>query len=351
MQDIFIINRYNNRKNIQSLIDRFPFAQVIPSEFIPIQTINKCVNKARTKFVWILSDYCDYSNFDFSFLPPPWEADQLHSWATDQRKFGDTFFICIESFKKQNNISSIEQYQHVNWHSDSVTSCLKNLDVMYISNGEPNETKNYDHTCDRVGKKIHWIRGIDNRSAAIKHAATISSTDWFFAVWAKLEIKEKFNWYWQPNYFQEPKHYIFYAENQMTGLTYGHMGLIAYNKTLAINTINPGLDFTMSQPHDVIPIISGVAHYNQSPLTTWRTAFREVIKLQHYNNVNPNAENKERLYAWTNIAKGQYSEWSLQGARDALEYYNSVEGNLTDLELTYTWQWLDKYVKIKGYNI
>jgi hypothetical protein len=127
-------------------------------------------------------------------------------------------------------------------------------------------------------------------------------------------------------------------------LEYGHQGLIAYNKKLVLATEEiQRLDFTLSQPHGVEPVLSGIAYYNSDPWTTWRTAFREVVKLRHYCDITPDVETEYRLDIWQKHAQGDHAEWSLRGAQDAIEYYNSVSGNYDSLLLTFEWAWLHDY--------
>jgi len=194
------------------------------------------------------------------------------------------------------------------------------------------------------------VQNVNGRSAAYQAAAKISTTNWFFAVFAKLEVNPDFNWAWQPDYWQEPKHYIFHARNPVNGLIYGHQAMIAYNRRLVLSAQSSGIDFTLSQPHEVVPILSGVAHYNQDAWTTWRTAFREVVKLKHFQSVSTTVETEYRLKKWLSVANGDYSEWSIRGSEDAVEYYTSVRGNYEDLKLTYEWQWLKDYAVKKHYN-
>jgi hypothetical protein len=156
-----------------------------------------------------------------------------------------------------------------------------------------------------------------------------------------------FPWDWQPDYFQEPKHYIFNAKNCLNGLEYGHMAMIAYNKKLVLDTANAGIDFTLSQPHQSVPILSGNAIFNQDPWTTWRTAFREVVKLCHFNSCSPTVENTHRLKVWSTRAEGAYAEWCLLGAQDAIKYYELVNGDYDKLCLTYEWDWLRTYYSTK----
>jgi len=158
-------------------------------------------------------------------------------------------------------------------------------------------------------------------------------------VFAKLAVND-FDWCWQPDYWQQPKHYIFNARNPVNGLEYGHMGMIAYNKQLVLENNSPGIDFTLSQPHESVPILSGVAYFNQDAWTTWRTAFREVLKLRLFMATQPTPETEHRLNIWLTNAVGNYSNYCLDGARDAVAYYDAVAGDPAQLQLSFDWKWL-----------
>jgi GMP synthase-like glutamine amidotransferase len=220
------------------------------------------------------------------------------------------------------------------------------LDIVFISNGEPYEELLYHHTEYMTNSDVKWIRGIDGRVAAYQAAAKASETPWFFAVWAKLEVSGgSFPWgEWQPDFWQQPKHYIFNAKNPVNGLEYGHQGMVAYNKKLVLENNNPGIDFTLSQPHESVPLLSGVARFNQNAWVTWRTAFREVVKLKHFMVTQPTLETEYRLDVWLKVANGDHAEWCLRGAADAEIYYNEVNGNYDKLMLSFEWAWLkDKF--------
>ena len=219
------------------------------------------------------------------------------------------------------------------------------LDIVYISNGEPDEERWYEHLCYMSNtNNIEWVRGVNGRVAAYQEAARRSRTPWFFAVFAKLEVLgSDFPWFtWLPDYFQEPKHYIFNSRNPVNGLEYGHMAMIAYNKKLVLENNTPGIDFTLSQPHESVPILSGVAHFNQSTITTWRTAFRETLKLKHSMETEPTLETGHRLATWCTVAEGDFAEECLAGANDAVRYYNEVGGDYEKLKLSFEWAWLQE---------
>jgi hypothetical protein len=221
----------------------------------------------------------------------------------------------------------------------------KPLDIVFIDNGEPNAEYNWlqlPHVS--IPNQIHRSTGVNGRVAAYHAAAQLSTTPWFFAVFAKLEVNDTFDWTWQPDRLQEPKHYIFHARNPANGLEYGHQAIIAYNRELVLNNPGVGLDFTLDSAHEVVPIVSGTAEYLHTPWMAWRTAFRECIKLQGSNDV----ESKYRLDKWlNNHGDVKNGEWSIYGAQDAVEYWKSVNGDLTKLRKSYDWVWLASYALIR----
>jgi hypothetical protein len=221
------------------------------------------------------------------------------------------------------------------------------LDIVFIDNGEPNAEANYIYlkwAAERANTiKIHRSSGVSGRVAAYQAAAELSTTPWFFAVFAKLEVSSSFNWSWQPDRLQEPKHYIFHAYNPVNGLEYGHMSTIAYNKQLVLANTAEGLDFTLDQAHEVVPVLSGTANYHTDMWTCWRTAFRECIKLK---DSLPNVENEYRLNQWLTKDNTE-GQWSIKGATDAVEYYNAINGNFAELRKSYDWAWLNSYAMLK----
>ena len=224
------------------------------------------------------------------------------------------------------------------------------LDIIFFSNGEQGADLNYEHLLSLTRGLPNKVLRIDKINGRVKsqHAAASSSTSpWYFLVNAKLKVNSKFDFNWQPDRLQIPKHYIFHAKNPVNGLVYGHQAIVANNKKLTLANFGTGLDFTMDSEHEVVEINSGVGIYNTSEWDTWRTAFRECIKLKASSTV----ENIERLESWLSIANGDYAEYSLLGAKNAIEYYETVNGDFDKLRLSYDWMWLkEQFNKINIIN-
>lgn len=416
--------------NVATLAERFSHARTVRYYDNHLDTIRRCIARARTPWVWIISSCCDYADFDFEFRAVPWEAYQLHCWHSGNQKFGDTFLINIEEFRKQQTIELLEWYKEVNWHypgvprlswptvvydSDNLIELIQNSkfdspyimfttsyhdssidynvvlwrqklrnitsfsqgnslvlvpkdaqtyvetqvydypyieklnytkdiaqDIIFISYDEPNADANWDILSEKFpqARRLHGVEGMEK---ALLKAAEMSKTDWYYAVFAKTELHPDFDFGFRPDLFQQPKHYIFHAQNPLNGLQYGHMGVVLYNCNIVKNVNEFGIDYTMSALHEVVPKVSAVARFNSNPYQTWRTAFREAGKLAQFCDEKDNVENEYRLDVWTNEAEGLYSEWCLQGARDGVMFYQANKEDKTQLKNAFNWVWLREY--------
>jgi len=392
----------------------------------------------KHEFVWVCSSICDYSKFDFTWHPEQWQATMLHVFASDEQKFGDTFYMHVPTFAEYASRKALLEWYDVNFVTTSVprrpvpvirhdfdsqaeavrtldwagplalftntdyvsgnlvtvplwrenvktvvplssgaTSVIvpktavpyvktqlydyayidkthrvlkdQPLDIVFIDNGERDADSNFTHLNSatyNLPNRLHRSSGVNGRVAAYQAAANMSETPWFFAVFAKLRVDQHFDWSWQSDRMQQAKHYIFHAGNPVNGLVYGHQAMIAYNRQLVRENTGTGLDFTLDQAHEVVPIFSGTAMYAESPWMAWRTAFREALKLRAS---LPDVENEYRLNAWLKEDSGTIANghWSSKGAADAVDYYEEVGGDFEALKKSYEWAWLASYVFVK----
>lgn len=256
-------------------------------------------------------------------------------------KSSDTFIHVIDGTEAIISTRAIKllydklnDYPDIKYHATGKEPEL--LDIVFFSNNESCAEENYQHLLSlNLPNRIVRVDGVNGRIASQQAAANSSNTEWYFLVNAKLKINDTFNFNWQPDRLKTRRHYIFKALNPLNNLEYGHMAMVANNKTLTMNTKGYGLDFTMESPTEVVDMLSGVAVFN-SEWDVWRTAFREVIKLCYAKD----SESKKRLEVWTTVAEGPFAQNSLQGAKDAVEYYHSVNGDFEKLKLSYDWAWL-----------
>jgi len=385
------------------------------------------------EFVWICSSICDYTDFDFSWHPEQWQATMLHVFASNEQKFGDTFYMHVPSFAEHaehrallewydcnfvnvgvprrpmpvvqhDHDTHVEAIKTIDWAgplavfstNDQVdtiptvslwrentktvvplspsgaavivprecknylktqlydypyidktkksTQPMQLQDIVFISYDEPEAENNWNMLQSKYAraKRVHGVEGMEN---ALATAAELSSTAWYFAVFGKTELYPGFDFVFQPDYLQQPKHYIFYSENRVNKLVYGEMAIIMYNCRLILENRNKefGLDYTLSFPHEVVPIISTYGNFDTSPYHTWRTAFREVSKLYDMQEKSPSIDTEYRINIWETVANGDYAEWALTGARDGREFYYKYKDDFAYRKNSFNWQWLQNY--------
>lgn len=354
--DTFLVN-VNRLRNILPTVNRldnydeinFNGSQVVDRLPAPVVVVNDdthCdVVKTESDFpyqVFVTSDNQDLNVY---------VEEPMALWHEDTKNIiinskGGTHIIAPKEVK---NYVKKELYDYPYIITSKKVIDSKPLDIIFLSNGEESADDNIEHLLSitkHLPNRVVELRGIDGRVKSQHAAANAAETPWYFLVNGKLRVNEQFDFKWQPDRLQIAKHYIFMATNPVNGLEYGHQAIVANNKNLTLNTVVKGLDFTMDSEHEVVDMNCGIAVFNTSPWDTWRTAFRETIKLKHASMTTNDTGSKYRLNVWTNIAEGQHAEWSIRGAKDAVKYYEEVNGDFEKLRLSYDWAWLrDRFTK------
>ena len=211
--------------NIEQSVGYFPCPEVLYSGDNLIDVVKnynfqfpyaKFVREDRDNYDILTSDICMWTEKDRQIVP--YTSD--HSCCLVPKD--------VKKYLK----TQLYDYPYLKT-SDTVVRRSPNLDIIFISNREPEAERWFTHCLEHSrGSNIRRVMNVDGRTKAYQAAAEASSTDWFFAVFAKLEVDPNFDWNWQPDYWQEPKHYIFHARNPVNDLVYGHQAMIAIIKGL-----------------------------------------------------------------------------------------------------------------------
>jgi|TARA_R110002074_G_scaffold101333_2_gene218790 hypothetical protein len=300
------------------------FQRPITRTYFQLKNLMKSYNNNSDFYTWMINNKMEDVKLP-DYYPSFWEDEKMYTW-------GKTKDIMMVPGKR-----NIKQFydidRHVHFDYDYK---VKQMDIVFLSYDEPSAEK-YWKVLKEKHPRAKRIRGIKGRTLAYHKAAEMSETDYFFAVFPTIELEDSFDFTFQPDRLREACHYIFHAKNPVTGLEYGHRAVIMYNKHLCVSTIHPSLDFTLSQPHTVVPQLCGTSHFNQTPEISWRVAFREVLKLCE---MKPTVESRYRLKKWCELGKGQYALLVQRGALDAVQYYKEVNGDKRSLQLSYELDWL-----------
>ena len=353
--DTFFINVNKLRMLVEELdklekIEKINFNQHQRVKRLPAPTYitesDTHVSVTNTDFNWPYATFLTADNKEITAL----DNEPISLWSTESKNIlitstGGTRIVVPREAKEYVK-KELYDYPYISKANKLIQS--NPLDIVFLSNGEIGADENYEHllkVTKGLPNRVVRVDGVNGRVQAYHAAAEASNTSWMFTVFAKLHVNSKFDFSWQPDRLQVPKHYIFYASNPVNGLVYGHQAMIAYNKQITLDNMGKGLDFTLDNEHEVVELNSGVARYNTDPFSTWRTSFREAIKLK----LDDSSDSKYRLSVWTLIGEGDFAQYSIDGAKHAVEYYESVNGELDKLRLSYDWPWLQKYFNTK-YN-
>lgn len=279
------------------------------------------IRHSSTRFYYLVDDA---SKIDFNFHVP--HDMRKHNYAFVNECGSDSHYLLNAKSPQIGTSPKLIQTHR------TIQNCY---DVVFLSNGEPCANEHYERLeALRLPNRLIWVRDIKGRNKAYKEAARQSRTPYFFAVFAKIEINPEFDFTFGCELFDR-RHYVFHSRNPINGLEYGHQGVILYNKEAVLDNPGDAIDFTMAQLYRSIPTVSGVAHYAFNPIGAWRTAFRECLKLCLFGDLS----SLKRLEQWqTGI--GEYAQWSIVGAKDAVEFHRQFKDSPAELLKTYDWPYL-----------
>jgi len=300
------------------------FQRPIPKVYFKLKNPINAYNTDTNLYKWMIN--MEIKDHELpNFYPSFWEDVKMYSW-------GETNDIMlVPGDRKLEKFYDIDPHVHYDMQYK-----VKPMDIIFLSYDEPNADENWKKLKSRFprAKRSHGVKG---RTLAYHTAASMSETDYFFAVFPTIELADSFNFDFQPDRLREACHYIFHCRNPINGLEYGHRAIIMYNKHLCLSTIHPRLDFTLSQPHTVVPELCGTSHFNTTPEISWRVAFREVLKLCE---MKPTVESRHRLKKWCALGKGTHAKLVQKGALDAVKYFQENKHDKHALMLSYELDWL-----------
>ena len=300
------------------------FQQPIVRTTFTLKDPIKAYNNAPAFYKWMINK--DLANNDLpNFYPSFWEDEKMYTWGKTKD------IMLVPGDRDIDQFYDIDRSVHFEMEYET-----KSMDIVFLSYDEPS-AEAYWKVLKEKYPRAKRLQGVKGRTQAYHAAAAMSETDYFFAVFPTIELADSFDFTFQPDRLKNACHYIFHAKNPVTGLEYGHRAVILYNKHLCLSTIHPSLDFTLSQPHTVVPQLCGTSHFNLTPEISWRVAFREVLKLCE---MKPTVESKFRLKKWCELGKGAYALLVQRGALDAVGYYKEVNGDKDALQLSYELDWL-----------
>lgn len=322
--DIFYIDTYEDYLSARSLSTTDMF-WIIPNEVVPLPDF-----KFDLRF--------DYHNrYDRSI------HHMFKNKDIEENKYNGIMLVSKNKVIPKREIEFrflVEKKEH-----DIVASELKLYDIVFISYDEPNADKNYKLLQSKnIKNKIHRINGIKGIHQAHLEAAKLSSTPMFWVVDADAVVADDFNFtHLVPRYDRYIVH-VWHSQNPINDLEYGYGGikLLPKKQTLEMNLDTTDMTTSISSNLRVMPYVSNITEFNLDPFSTWRSAFRECVKLSSKIILGQvDEETSSRLDTWCTIGIDRpYGNYSILGACAGRKYGEENAANLAALNKINDFEWL-----------
>jgi hypothetical protein len=208
-----------------------------------------------------------------------------------------------------------------------------NTPVYFLYTDENNLNENWERLL-QVAPWAEAVASIGTIFESHKHIASLCQGDRFYVVDADCWIVDGFTFDKQIEL--KPKYVaVFRAKNPINGLVYGHGGIKLFSKDCfsAERLDRPDMTTTLADGYIKLNILASEHRFNYTPYATWRTAFREAVKLSAGINKNNNdQESQDRLTMWCEAgAETQFGHFAIHGAREgchwASEDYDTMKVN------------------------
>jgi hypothetical protein len=216
-------------------------------------------------------------------------------------------------------------------------------DIIFISNNEPNSDEHWRILSSRfvLAKRINDVKGIHNAHIA---AAKSSFTKMFWVVDGDAQVLEEFKFdYVVPEYDLDCVH-IFHSRNPINDLVYGYgaIKLLPRRLTLEVDTTSLDMTLSINNKIKVIEQVSNITNFNVDKFSTWRSAFREAVKLTiNVVNKKDNDESLKRLSTWCTMGDDRpYGSYAIKGALAGKAYALVNFENVDKLKLINDFEWL-----------
>ena len=283
-------------------------------------------------------------NYTVEYVIPWHDLEYEHVWVLDRQCLTDND-LDIWAIK----VRAVESVKGVKYIGSVTPSIFDQLDVVFISYDEPEAEANWARVLEQAphAKRVTGVKGI---FAAHCRAAELATTDMFYVVDGDAWLADGWTFDYQPTIWNRNCTYIWTSRNPINDLEYGYGGVKLFPRQKLLDSwLWQGLDMTTEVMKDimVMPGVSNETRFNTDEFSTWRSAFRECVKLCYHLEQNPDDwPTREKLKVWLNADYGRpFTEYSLKGAAFAVEFVKKNINNSNMLLKVNDRKWLEKEFK------
>ena len=306
-------------------------------------TFEEAQRKSITKFFWVVWDCLDVNDdFDFDFIPSEYDEEYTHVFLNDGEYDGGIALVRKDSNparKELDNKIFIKKIKKVEIEASKNTP----YDIVFISYNEPNADVNFRALQQRFprAKRVHGVKGIHQAHRA---AAQLCDTEMFWVVDGDAQIVDDFNFDYRVSSWDRQVVHVWRSCNPVNDLEYGYGGvkLLPTALTVALDVNSVDMTTSISNKLKVMEQRSNYSMFNTDAFSTWRSAFRECVKLSSKSiRGQVDNETEERLNIWCSVGiDREFGRYSIDGARSGRKYGNDNCNNSDSLNLINDFDWL-----------
>lgn len=217
------------------------------------------------------------------------------------------------------------------------------FDIFMISFHEEEADRNFAQLKQRFPDAKH-VKNVEGIGTAHKRCAELAETKMVYIVDADADILSNFKFdYIPPMSKRATTTYVWSARNPINGLEYGYGGIKLFPREQLLELGHVLPDFTTGVAfYQPVSNVSNITRFNKDPFRTWRSAFRECVKLSSgINPNNPRQESLDRLETWCTVDNGErFGRYCLKGANEGKAYGEANRDDVEALNKINDFEWL-----------
>ena len=217
-------------------------------------------------------------------------------------------------------------------------------DTVFISYKEINKEENWKKFSDRfpMAKRVDGVQGIHQ---AHIEGAKLCSTKMFWIVDGDAVLKDDFDMSYVADTWDEDIVHAWRSENPVNKLGYGYGGrkLFPRELTINMNVNSPDMTTSVSPRFRAVQKISNITAFNTSAFDSWKSGFRECVKLSSKTiKGQVNSETEERLDVWCSVGHdAPYGKDAIRGATEGREFGYNNRKDISQLKKINDFDWLE----------
>ncbi len=216
-------------------------------------------------------------------------------------------------------------------------------DIIFISYNEPQADENFARLKARFpyAQRVSGVKGIHQAHIA---AARKAFTKMFWVVDADAQVLDTFNFDHVVSDYDLENVHVWRSRNPINDLEYGYGGVKLLPKSLTQNmdVSKPDMTTSISTLFKAMPEVSNITAFNVDAFNTWKSAFRECVKLASKTiDRQDDVDTNYRLNVWcTRGIDRPFGREAIEGAVQGKQYGLENKDNNEALKMINDFDWL-----------